>query len=96
MKKLLVAVCIYSSAASAQVTTWENSQYNWKNSDMNIQNSSMDWKNSPYNWKNSEYNIYAPTGVYDNSGNRVGYETISPSGVKNYYDNAGERRAYSR
>jgi len=56
----------------------------------------MTWNNSPYNWKNSELNINSSTGVYDNSGNRIGYETITPSGTKNYYDNEGNRKGYSR
>ena len=75
MNKLLIAVCLYSSIASAQTTSWEN---------------------SPYNWDNSQYNYNSRTGVYTNSGDRIGYETISPSGVRNYYDNDGNRRAYSR
>ena len=94
MKKVLMTVCIYSSLASAQVTNWDNSPYNWKNSDMNWENSSMKWENSQYNWKNSEYNFNSKTGVYDNSGNRIGYETISPSGTRNYFDNEGNRKAY--
>ena len=56
----------------------------------------MNYQNSPYNWKNNENNINSRTGVYDNSGNRVGYETIAPSGTKNYYDNSGNRIGYSR
>ena len=54
------------------------------------------WENSPYNWKNSQLNIHSDTGVYDNSGSRIGYETITPSGTKNYYDNEGNRKGYSR
>jgi hypothetical protein len=85
-----------SKACYAQVTSWENSPYNWRNSELNYNNSSMNWNNSSYNWKNSEMNINSNTGVYDNIGNRIGYETISPSGTRNYYDNNNERRAYGR
>jgi hypothetical protein len=56
----------------------------------------MTWSNSPYNWKNSQLNIHSDTGVYDNSGSRIGYETITPSGIKNYYDNEGNRKGYSK
>jgi hypothetical protein len=33
--------------------------------------------------------------VYDTSGNRIGYETQSPTGVTNVFDNNGNRIGYS-
>jgi hypothetical protein len=84
----------FMKPACAQ-TSWEQSPYNWKNSDMNYNNSSQNWNNSPQNYNNSQYNSNARNGVYDNSGNRIGYETISPSGTKNYYDNNGTRQGYT-
>lgn len=101
MKILYVAIfgCFVfagSKACYAQIPSWENSPYNYKNSEMNYNNSSSKWENSQYNWNNSQYNNQAKGGVYDNSGNRIGYETISPSGTKNYYDNNGNRQGYSR
>ena len=33
-------------------------------------------------------------GVYDNSGNRIGYEVRAPSGVTNIYSNDGRRMGY--
>jgi hypothetical protein len=96
MRKILIAVCLYSGVASAQVTNWDNSPMNFKNSDMNWNNSSSNFKNSPYNWETSEYNFNTKAGVYDNSGNRLGYETMNKDGVLNYYDNSGNRTAYGR
>ena len=67
--------------AIAQVTNWDNSPLNYNNSPLNYQNSPMN-----YNSNN---------GVYDNSGNRIGYQTQSPSGVTNVFDNKGNRIGYS-
>ena len=78
----------------AQVTSWENSPFNYNNSQYNYNNSSYNYSNSPYNYSNSPYNYYANNGVYDNSGNRIGYENQSPSGVTNLFDNNGNRIGY--
>jgi hypothetical protein len=91
---LVILMSLGMKSACAQ-TSWDNSPYNWKNSDQNYNNSSQNWNNSPSNWNNSPYNFNSNNGVYDNSGNRVGYETISPSGTKNYYDNNGNRQGYT-
>jgi hypothetical protein len=40
-------------------------------------------------------NYNSTNGVYDNSGNRIGYQTQSPSGVTNVFDNNGNRIGYS-
>ena len=62
---------------------------------MNWNNSSAKWDNSPLNFKNSDLNFNQHNGVYDNSGIYRGYETISPSSVKNYYDTDGTRQGYT-
>ena len=54
----------------------------------------MNFNNSPNNWVNSPNNFGATNGVYDNRGNRVGYEVTAPSGVINYFDNSGNRTGY--
>ena len=60
-----------------------------------IHNSPYNMRNSPYNMDNSPYNMNATNGVYDNSGNRIGYEVKAPSGVTNYFDNSGNRIGYT-
>ena len=85
----------FSRPVCAQVQSWENSPQNWRNSQQNWANSSQNYNNSPQNWNNNPNNYYSNNGVYSNSGNRIGYETISPSGVKNYYDNSGNRTGYN-
>ena len=77
-----------SSIGNAQVTNWENSPLTYNNSPMNYNNSPMNYKNSPMNYNSNN-------GVYDNNGNRAGYEVKSPSGVTNYFDNNGNRTGYS-
>ena len=79
---------IISSACLAQTGNWNNSPSNWDNSPSN-------WNNSPSNWQNSPSNWNSTNGVYDNSGNRIGYETQSPTGVTNVFDNNGNRIGYS-
>ena len=76
---LLAAVCAGTCFAQAS--------NNWNNSPNN-------WQNSPNNWQNSANNWNSNNGVYDNSGNRIGYETLSPSGVTNVFDNNGNRIGY--
>ena len=53
------------------------------------------WNNSPLNYQNSELNYNSTNGLYDNSGNRIGYEVQSPQGVTNIFDNNGNRIGYS-
>ena len=62
-----------------------------------LRSATMAWvlSNSPYNFNNSQYNYNSTNGVYDNNGNRIGYETQSPSGVTNIFDNNGNRIGYS-
>ena len=64
---------------------WNDSPLNWQNSPQNWNNSSSNWNNSPNNWSN---------GVYDNQGNRMGYQTRTPDGVTNIYDNQGNRLGF--
>ena len=52
------------------------------------------WENNASNWNNSQYNFNSNAGVYTNSGHRVGYETMSLEGVRNYFDNDGNRVSY--
>jgi hypothetical protein len=61
---------------------------------MNFNNSPNNWANSPNNFNNSPNNFGATNGVYDNRGNRIGYEVPAPSGVINYFDNSGNRTGY--
>ena len=78
---LFISLICISGLAVAQVTNLDNSPYNMQN--------------SPYNMDNSPYNASATNGVYDNSGNRLGYEVKAPSGVTNYFDNSGNRIGYT-
>jgi len=99
--KLLVGLLIVSQtiilarSVQAQVTNWENSPLNYNNSTLNYNNSSLNYNNSPLNYNNSPLNYNANNGVYDNSGNRIGYQTQSPTGVTNVFDNNGNRIGYS-
>ena len=61
----------------------------------NMNDSPFNMNNSPYNMDNSPYNMNATNGIYNNSGNRVGYEVKAPSGVTNYFDNSGNRIGYT-
>lgn len=74
---------------------YNNSPLNYQNSELNYQNSPLNYQNSPLNYQNSSMNTNAQNGVYDNNGNRVGYEVKAPSGVTNYFDNNGNRVGYS-
>ena len=78
---LLAQAALYAQKSFAQVTNLDNSPYNMQN--------------SQYNMDNSAYNASAKNGVYDNTGNRVGYEVKAPSGVTNYFDNSGNRIGYT-
>ena len=91
----LVSLLIASCSANAQ--QWNNvdsSPYNPVNSLYNPDNSEFNPRNSPYNPDNSAYNPNATNGVYDNQGNRIGYEVQAPSGVTNIYSNDGRRMGY--
>jgi hypothetical protein len=85
----------YKNVIAQPVTNINNSPYNMNNSSYNMENSPYNMRNSPYNMDNSPYNINATNGIYDNSGNRVGYEVKAPSGVTNYFDNSGNRIGYT-
>ena len=91
----LFAVLVQCTVVHAQ-TMWENNPYSFKNSEYNYENSSYNYKNSPYNWENSEYNMNSRNNVYNNSGERIGYETRSNEGTRNIYDTSGNRIGYSR
>jgi hypothetical protein len=74
---------------------YNDSPLNYQNSELNYQNSPLNYQNSPLNYQNSSMNYNATNNVYDNNGNRVGYEVKAPSGVTNYFDNNGNRVGYS-
>ena len=100
MKYLLIVLittqfALFARASNAQVTNLDNSPYNMQNSPYNMDNSPYNMRNSPYNMDNSPYNASATNGVYDNTGNRIGYEVKAPSGVTNYFDNTGNRIGYT-
>ena len=78
---VLSLLLVFSAPIWAQVTNLDNSPYNMQN--------------SPYNMDNSPYNINSTNGVYDNTGNRIGYEVKAPSGVTNYFDNSDNRIGYT-
>lgn len=95
-KAIALSALLLTSGVSAQPVTpnWNNSPSNWNNSQLNYDNSPLKWENSPSNWNNSPLNWGSNNGVYDNEGRRQGYVTESPTGVRNYYSDNGERRAY--
>lgn len=96
MKSLYFLVLLLASNSIwAQVTNFDNSPYNMQNSPYNMENSPYNMRNSPYNMENSPYNASATNGIYDNSGNRIGYEVRAPSGVTNYFDPNGNRIGYT-
>jgi hypothetical protein len=92
---VLVQVGLFARSSQAQVTSWENSPLNYQNSPLNYQNSPLNYQNSPLNYQNSPLNYNSANGIYDNNGNRKGYEVQTPSGVTNYFDNNGNRIGYS-
>jgi hypothetical protein len=100
MKYLLMLMFIaqfslFARSSYGQTTNFDNSPYNMQNSPYNMDNSPYNMRNSPYNMDNSPYNVNATNGVYDNTGNRIGYEVKAPSGVTNYFDNSGNRIGYT-
>lgn len=88
---LMIASC---SAQAQQAMNWNDSPNNFQNSLNNFDNSPNNFNNSPNNWNNSPNNFSATNGVYDNRGNRIGYEVQAPSGVTNVYSNDGRRMGY--
>ncbi len=92
---LVVQMGLLARQSQAQINNIDNSPYNMQNSAYNMDNSPYNMRNSPYNMENSQYNLNSKNGVYDNSGNRIGYEVQAPSGVTNIFDNSGNRIGYS-
>lgn len=93
---LLIALGLFGQYALAQqALNFEASPYNFQNSVNNFDNSPSNFNNSPSNFNNSASNFNATNGVYDNRGNRIGYEVTAPSGVTNVFDNQGNRVGYS-
>ena len=90
-----LATSALNTSAFAQVTSWDNSPLNYNNSPLNYNNSSLNYNNSPLNYQNSPLNYNSNNGVYDNTGNRIGYEVKAPTGVTNVFDNQGNRIGYS-
>lgn len=96
MKLFLVITCLMSTLVYAQQSpNWNNNPNNWNNNINNWDNNPNNWSNNPNNWNNSPNNYNATNGVYDSQGNRQGYQTQSPSGVVNYYNNNGNRIGYA-
>jgi len=91
---LIVLISFFSGSAQSQILNFNNSPNNWTNSPNNWDNSPNNFNNSPNNFNNSPNNFSATNGVYDNRGNRIGYEVQAPSGVINYFDNSGNRIGY--
>ena len=89
---VLVLSCLVIRKASAQ--SWMANPFSWDNSELNIKNSSLDWNNSPLNWNNTYVNPYATNAIYDNTGNRIGYERKNEYGTTNIFDNEGKRQGY--
>jgi hypothetical protein len=90
-----VATSAITTSVFAQVTSWDNSPLNYNNSPLNYNNSPLNYNNSPLNYQNSPLNYNSNNGVYDNTGNRIGYEVKAPTGVTNVFDNQGNRIGYS-
>lgn len=95
--KCFITLVLAGSCLTAQAQQYMNidsSPYNPINSQYNPDNSPYNPRNSPYNPDNSPYNPNSTNGVYDNRGNRFGYEVQAPSGVTNVFDNNGNRIGY--
>lgn len=98
--KLIVAIFALAAVNSLNAQgypsiNFNDSPLNFNNSPLNFDNSPLNFKNSPLNFDNSSLNFNSNNGIYDNRGNRIGYETTSPSGVTNFFDNSGNRTGYS-
>lgn len=92
---LIAQAVLFFRSTNAQPLNWNDSPLNYQNSELNYNNSPLNYNNSPLNYQNSPLNYNSPNGVYDNNGNRLGYEVKSPQGVTNYFDNNGNRIGYS-
>lgn len=77
---LVITPFMMSSVCAQGALSWESSPLNFQN--------------SPLNFDNSPLNFNSTNGVYDNSGNRIGYGVTTPSGVTNFFDNNGNRSGY--
>jgi len=96
MKTLLFGTLMgFSIFSYSQTGNMNSSPYNMDNSINNLENSPRNMRNSPFNMDNSPNNLDSKNGVYDNKGNRTGYQVKEPSGVTNYYDNRGNRTGYT-
>ncbi len=99
MRSILLSILIIGStdlaAQGYPSLNFNDSPLNFNNSSLNFDNSQLNFRNSPLNFSNSPLNFNSNNGVYDNKGNRIGYETTSPSGVTNFFDNNGNRMGYS-
>jgi hypothetical protein len=99
MRSILIGILVFGStnllAQGYPSMNFNDSPWNFNNSPLNFDNSPLNFKNSPLNFDNSPMNFNSNNSVYDNRGNRIGYETTSPSGVTNYFDNNGNRMGYS-
>ena len=86
----LIAGTILSAAAqgwgNSNPYTYQNFPYNNQN---NPYNSLFNSHNSPSNYQNPPLNGMTNRGIYDNSGNRLGYGVVRPDGGTSYYDNSG-------
>jgi hypothetical protein len=91
---LITQAALFARSAVAQ-TNWQSSPLNYQNSELNFNNSALNYNNSPLNYQNSPLNYNATNGVFDNNGNRLGYEVRSPAGVTNLFDNNGNRIGYT-
>lgn len=94
-KIIFFTLVVYSLTGFTQIRNMNSSPYNMENSIYNMENSPNNMRNSPNNMNNSPYNLDSNNGVYDNQGNRTGYQVKEPSGVTNYYDNKGNRTGYT-
>jgi len=86
--------CIMGLSRCAYAQNWDNNPSNWNNNVSNWDNNPSNWNNNVHNWDNNPSNPYTNNGVYNNQGQRIGYETKAPSGVTNVYDNNGNRVGY--
>jgi hypothetical protein len=91
---LITQATLFVRSAVAQ-TNWQSSPLNYQNSELNFNNSPLNYNNSPLNYQNSPLNSNATNGIFDNSGNRLGYEVQTPTGVTNIFDNNGNRIGYT-
>ncbi len=101
MKKLIMVTAVVTLAVASFLPLvswaqgpWRNSPHNWNNSPYNWQNDPSNWNNLPSNWKNSPHYWKRRNGVYDESGNPLGYITPKPGGGFNIFDNEGNRIGY--